>query len=139
MLKRRSCDVNIVGFPYFLSILFLVFYYSLCYTVTSYPFVPPPDNTHAERALRPAVISRKTSFGHRSSHGAFLQTPFMSLFQTWHIRHPDPLEHMRRLICRYLPSSRSLPYPSSLSFHFCFLLTTPLNCYKMAFIKLQDK
>ncbi len=91
MLKRRSRVVNIDGFPYFLSILFLVLYYSLCNTVASYPFLPPPANTHAERALRPAVISCKTSFGHRSSHGAFLQAPFMSLFQTWHIRHPAPL------------------------------------------------
>ena len=73
-------------------------------TCLSYPFVPP-DNTHAERALRPAVISRKTSFGNRSSQGAFLQALFMSLFQTWHIRHLDPLEQMRHLICRYLPSS----------------------------------
>ncbi len=32
------------------------FYTSLCNTVTSYPFAPP-DNTHTERALRPAVIS----------------------------------------------------------------------------------
>ena len=65
----------------------------------------PPDNNHAERILRPAVIGRKLSFGNRSLHGAFLQSLFMSLFQTWHLRQLDPIEEMIRLIERYRSSS----------------------------------
>jgi len=61
----------------------------------------PPDNNHAERILRPAVISRKVSFGNRSPKGAFFQSLFMSLFQTWHLRNLDPIDSMLHLISKY--------------------------------------
>ena len=43
----------------------------------------PADNNAAERALRPAVITRKTSFGSRSKFGAHAFARLISLIQTW--------------------------------------------------------
>lgn len=43
----------------------------------------PPDNNMAERSLRPAVITRKTSFGSRSHRGALAFARLLSLIQTW--------------------------------------------------------
>ncbi len=45
-------------------------------------FDGPPTNNHAERALRPLVIFRKTSMGTRSRSGSENITVFASLFQT---------------------------------------------------------
>ena len=42
-----------------------------------------PDNNAAERALRPAVVTRKTSFGSRSKRGAQDFARLLSLIQTW--------------------------------------------------------
>lgn len=42
-----------------------------------------PDNNEAERELRPAVITRKTSFGSRSRHGAHAFAVLLSLIRTW--------------------------------------------------------
>ena len=41
------------------------------------------DNNVAERALRPAVVTRKTSFGSRSKAGAHAFARLLSLIQTW--------------------------------------------------------
>lgn len=41
------------------------------------------DNNMAERALRPAVVTRKTSFGSRSKSGAHAFARLLSLIQTW--------------------------------------------------------
>jgi hypothetical protein len=41
------------------------------------------DNNVAERALRPAVVTRKTSFGSRSKVGAHAFARLLSLIQTW--------------------------------------------------------
>jgi len=41
------------------------------------------DNNEAERALRPAVVTRKTSFGSRSKGGAQDFARLLSLIQTW--------------------------------------------------------
>ncbi|MCZ7574955.1 MAG: IS66 family transposase [Ardenticatenaceae bacterium] len=48
----------------------------------SHPAVPPTNNA-AERALRPAVVTRKTSFGSRSRQGAFAFVRLLSLIETW--------------------------------------------------------
>ncbi len=42
-----------------------------------------PDNNQAERALRPAVVTRKTSFGSRSKAGAQAFARLLSIIQTW--------------------------------------------------------
>jgi transposase len=41
------------------------------------------DNNEAERALRPAVVTRKTSFGSRSKRGAQAFASLLSLIRTW--------------------------------------------------------
>jgi transposase len=43
----------------------------------------PADNNVAERALRPAVVTRKTSFGSRSKAGAQAFARLLSLIETW--------------------------------------------------------
>ena len=42
----------------------------------------PFDNNAAERAIRPAVIIRKNSYGNRSDAGADSQAVLMSIFRT---------------------------------------------------------
>ena len=42
-----------------------------------------PDNNAAERALRPAVVTRKTSFGSRSKMGAQAFARLLSLIMSW--------------------------------------------------------
>ena len=42
-----------------------------------------PDNNLAERGLRPAVVTRKTSFGSRSKRGAQAFVRLLSLIRTW--------------------------------------------------------
>jgi len=48
-----------------------------------------PDNNAAERALRPAVITRKTSFGSRSPAGAQAFARLLSLIETWERQDQD--------------------------------------------------
>jgi len=51
------------------------------FTFLDYPGVTP-DNNHAERQIRPAVVSRKTSYGNRSAQGANVQAMLLSIFRT---------------------------------------------------------
>jgi transposase len=50
----------------------------------------PSDNNAAERAVRPAVISRKISGGTRSPRGSQTKSSLASLFGTWTIRGQNP-------------------------------------------------
>lgn len=47
------------------------------------------DNNEAERGLRPAVVTRKTSFGSRSKGGAQDYARLLSLIQTWERQEQD--------------------------------------------------
>lgn len=53
-----------------------------------------PDNNHAERQIRPAVIMRKNSYCNRSERGAEVQAVMMSLFRTLQLRHLNPVESL---------------------------------------------
>lgn len=57
-----------------------------------------PDNNTAERALRPAVITRKTSFGSRSKAGAHSFARLLSIIQTWHLQDKDFFSSARSAI-----------------------------------------
>jgi hypothetical protein len=46
----------------------------------------PPDNNHAERSLRPAVMARKVSGGTRSARGSETMAILRTLFGTWSMR-----------------------------------------------------
>jgi hypothetical protein len=48
-----------------------------------------PDNNTAERELRPAVVTRKTSFGSRSKRGAQDFARLLSLIRTWERQDQD--------------------------------------------------
>lgn len=48
-----------------------------------------PDNNAAERALRPAVVTRKTFFGSRSAAGAQAFARLLSLIETWERQDQD--------------------------------------------------
>jgi transposase len=54
-----------------------------------------PDNNQAERGLRPAVVTRKTSFGSRSKQGAHAFACLLSLIQTWENQGLDFFEMAR--------------------------------------------
>jgi transposase len=52
----------------------------------------PPDNNHAERMIRPAVILRKNSLCNRSEQGAATQAVLMSIYRTLKLRGLDPTQ-----------------------------------------------
>ncbi len=56
-----------------------------------------PNNNHAERGIRPAVVVRKTSFGSQSVRGADTTSVLMSFFQTARLRDENFLDFMQNL------------------------------------------
>lgn len=51
-----------------------------------------PHNNLAEQQIRPVVVRRKISGGSRSEEGSRTTFGLLSLFQTWHSHHLNPLE-----------------------------------------------
>lgn len=66
-------------------------------TFLDYPEIAH-DNNHAERQLRPAVISRKNSYCNRSENGAMAQAIFMTIFRTFYLRNQDPIASMMNIV-----------------------------------------
>ena len=71
----------------------------------------PFDNNHAERAIRPAVIIRKNSYGNRSERGADTQAVLMSIFRTLKQRGHDPIHTITDAIATYLKTGQLPPLP----------------------------
>ena len=71
----------------------------------------PFDNNAAERALRPAVIQRKNSYGNRSEKGADGQAVFMSIFRTLKQRGHDPIQTIVDALSTYLTTGTLPPLP----------------------------
>lgn len=71
----------------------------------------PFDNNLAERAIRPAVILRKNSYGNRSGQGADMQAVFMSVFFTLKKRGHNPVKTVHQALTAYLQTGQmpSLP------------------------------
>ena len=71
----------------------------------------PFDNNLAERAIRPAVILRKNSYGNRSDQGADMQAVFMSVFFTLKKRGHNPVKTVQEALTTYLQTGKmpSLP------------------------------
>lgn len=71
----------------------------------------PFDNNAAERAIRPAVIIRKNSYGNRSARGADAQAVLMSVFRTLKQRGHDPIQTVVQSLATYLRTGQlpSLP------------------------------
>jgi transposase len=66
----------------------------------------PADNNHGERAIRPAVIIRKNSYGNRSQRGADCQAVLMSIYRTLKQRGHDPLATITRTLSEYLTTGK---------------------------------
>jgi transposase len=62
----------------------------------------PADNNHGERAIRPAVIIRKNSYGNRSQCGADCQAVLMSVYRTLKQRGHHPLNTIITALSTYL-------------------------------------
>jgi transposase len=62
----------------------------------------PPDNNHAERMIRPAVILRKNSLCNRSEQGAATQAVLMSVYRTLKLRGLDPTRTIGGALKTYL-------------------------------------
>jgi hypothetical protein len=66
----------------------------------------PPDNNHAERSIRPAVVMRKNQYGNRSAAGAETQALLMSVYRTLHQRGHDPLTTITNAITTRLQTGQ---------------------------------
>jgi transposase len=66
----------------------------------------PFDNNAAERAIRPAVIIRKNSYGNRSERGADTQAVLMSIYRTLKQRGHDPLKTITNGLAEYLKTGK---------------------------------
>jgi transposase len=71
----------------------------------------PFENNHAERAIRPAVIIRKNSYGNRSEQGSDCQATLMSIFRTLKQRGHDPIRTIISATQDYLKSGKLPPLP----------------------------
>lgn len=72
----------------------------------------PFDNNHAERAIRPAVMIRKNSFGNRSDRGADTQAVLMSVYRTLQQRGHAPLKTVVEALKTYLATGKLPPLPA---------------------------
>jgi transposase len=73
----------------------------------------PFDNNLAERAIRPAVIIRKNSYGNRSDQGAEVQAILMSIFFTLKKRGHNPIHTIETALTTYMKTGQlpQLPAP----------------------------
>jgi hypothetical protein len=62
----------------------------------------PPDNNAAERGLRPAVVTRKTSFGSHSKRGAQAFARLLSLVHTWEQQNMDFFDTAKNILSDHL-------------------------------------
>jgi len=67
------------------------------------------DNNAAERAIRPAVIIRKNSYGNRSQQCADCQSVLMSIFRTLKQRGHDPIQAVVSALAEYLTTGQLAP------------------------------
>ena len=75
------------------------------FTFVDQPGVPF-DNNAAERAIRPAVIIRKNSYGNRSQQGADMQAVLMSVFFTLKKRGHNPVKTVHEALTAYLQTGQ---------------------------------
>ena len=73
----------------------------------------PPTNNHAERALRGPVISRKISFGSRSSSGAAAFSVLASLLGTAKRQQRSPVSFLHTLLTTNTAAARAALYRNS--------------------------
>ena len=71
----------------------------------------PFENNAAERAIRPAVIIRKNSYGNRSAPGADVQAVLMSVMFTLKKRGHNPVKTVVEALTTYLQTGQLPPLP----------------------------
>jgi len=71
----------------------------------------PFENNAAERAIRPAIIIRKNSYGNRSERGADCQAVLMTIFRTLKQRGHDPIQTIIDALATYLTTGQLPPLP----------------------------
>jgi transposase len=81
------------------------------FTFLDYPGVTA-DNNHVERQIRPAVVSRKTSYGNRSKEGADVQAILLSIFRTLELRGYEPVTAILFLVQEHLRTGKPMTLPS---------------------------
>lgn len=74
----------------------------------------PPDNNHAERMIRPAVVIRKNSLCNRSESGAATQAVLMSIYRTLKLRGLDATAAIAEALRHYLKSGILPPMPKEI-------------------------
>lgn len=84
------------------------------FTFLDYPGVTA-DNNHAERQIRPAVVSRKTSYGNRSKQGADVQAMLLSILRTLELRGYNPVNTLLFLVQEHLRTGKPIALPPSLA------------------------
>ena len=72
----------------------------------------PPDNNHAERMIRPAVIIRTNSLCNRSEQGAATQAILMSVYRTLKLRGLDATATIAEALRAYVQSGKLPPLPA---------------------------
>ena len=75
----------------------------------------PFENNLAERAIRPAVIIRKNSYGNRSEKGADCQAVMMSVFRTLKQRGHDPIKTVVNATKNYIKTGELLTMPQKIA------------------------
>jgi hypothetical protein len=75
----------------------------------------PFENNEAERAIRPAVIIRKNSYGNRSPRGADTQAILMSIMFTLKKRGHNPVNTILTTLTTYLQTKQLPPLPAKLT------------------------
>lgn len=73
----------------------------------------PPDNNHAEREIRPAVIIRKNSLCNRSEEGAEAQAVLMSVYRTLKLRGVDPIRTIAAALRQHVQTGVLPPLPAA--------------------------
>ena len=72
----------------------------------------PPDNNHAERQIRPAVIMRKNILCNRLAGGAPTQAILMSVYRTLKLCGYDPKEMVAAALREALQTGKLPPLPA---------------------------
>lgn len=73
------------------------------------------DNNHAERQIRPAVVSRKISYGNRSQQGADVQAMLLSIFRTLELRGYSSVNTVIFLVKEHLRTGKRISLPPPLA------------------------
>jgi len=73
----------------------------------------PPTNNEAERALRHAVISRRISYGTRTTEGSLAYCSILSIVETCRLRKADPWSYIAQVLTQARRGIEHPPIPVS--------------------------